>query len=134
MLGAMKSLCLFSSLCLMFSASVFAETEVIDITPAKVEQLLAGKDAPTVIDARTAEEYAEGHIKGAILIDVKADDFEEKLGKLDRSKAYIVHCRSGVRGAKAVAVFEKLGFEKVYHMHEGMMAWEDAGKPVEKNE
>lgn len=130
----MKTLSVFSAMCVALATAVMAETEVMDVSPQKAVELLASKEAPTVIDARTAEEYAEGHIKGAILIDVKGADFEEKLSKLDKSKSYIVHCRSGARGAKAVKVFEKLGFEKVYHMDGGMMAWEEAGKPVEKGE
>lgn len=130
----MKYLSLFSVLCVTLSTSVLADTEVIDVTPQQVEELLDSKEVPIVIDARTPEEYAEGHIKGAIVIDVTAKDFKEKLGKMDKSKVYIVHCLSGARGRKAVKVFEKLGFKKVYHMNGGMMAWEDSGNPVDKGE
>ncbi|MGJ8674018.1 rhodanese-like domain-containing protein [Rubritalea sp.] len=121
-------------MCVTLSTSVLADTEVIDVTPQQVEELLDSKEVPIVIDARTPEEYAEGHIKGAIVIDVTAKDFKEKLGKMDKSKVYIVHCLSGARGRKAVKVFEKLGFKKVYHMNGGMMAWEDSGNPVDKGE
>jgi phage shock protein E len=111
---------------------VAAELKVEDVSPKKVTEILATKNAPKVIDVRTADEFSEGHIKGATVIDVTSEDFEKKLAKLDPEKSYIVHCRSGGRSAKALKVFKKLGFKHVYHMNEGFMAWKKAGQPVEK--
>ena len=48
-----------------------------------------------ILDVRSAEEYAMGHIKGAVNIDVNAADFREKVAKLDKESTYLVHCASG---------------------------------------
>lgn len=62
-----------------------------DISLAEADALLAGDDDVVVLDIRTPQEFAAGHIAGAIMLDCKADDFVEELGKLDRSKTYVVH-------------------------------------------
>ena len=91
------------------------------------------KEPNTVIlDVRTPKEYAAGHLKGAVLLDYQAKDFEEKAKGLDRSKTYLVHCAAGGRSEKASSRFDALKFPKVYNLEGGFKAWEKAGKPVEK--
>lgn len=86
-----------------------------------------------IIDVRTADEFAEGHIAGAKNIDMmKGDEFEAKLKELDKSKPYLVHCQAGGRSSRSLKVFKKLGFEKIYHLDGGMGDWTSAGKPVVK--
>ncbi|HUR46810.1 MAG TPA: rhodanese-like domain-containing protein [Candidatus Saccharimonadales bacterium] len=85
-----------------------------------------------VLDVRTPEEYAEGHIAGATNIDINADDFQQKISKLDKDKTYLVHCAAGGRSARACNQLGKLNFTKLYNLEGGMGAWEKAGKPVEK--
>lgn len=130
----MKTLTLSSVIFLICSLLLSAETQIVDVSPAKAEAILAEKEAPQVIDVRTPEEYAEGHIKGAVLIDVNGDDFEKKLSQLDKSKPYLVHCRSGGRSGRAMSAFKKLGFQQIYHLNKGMLGWEAAGMPVVKGE
>ncbi|MDR2884001.1 MAG: rhodanese-like domain-containing protein [Deferribacteraceae bacterium] len=72
-----------------------------------------------IIDIRTPEEYADSHIDKAINIDFYADDFSDKLAKLDKNKTYMVYCRSGNRSGKAMPTFDSLGFKTVYHMVDG---------------
>lgn len=95
-------------------------TSVIDISAAK--QLL---DSGSVIplDVRTSKEIAEGKIKDALEIDFKQAGFENKLNKLDKSKSYLVYCRSGVRSAKSIKVMQKLGFKQTYDLDGGYTAW-----------
>ncbi|PYK65644.1 MAG: rhodanese-like domain-containing protein [Verrucomicrobia bacterium] len=85
-----------------------------------------------VLDVRTREEYAAGHIAGAVNIDVNAPDFAEKVAKLDKNKTYLVHCGAGVRSAKACDKMSKLDFPKLYNLEGGFKAWEKAGNKVEK--
>ncbi|MFP6881875.1 MAG: rhodanese-like domain-containing protein [Roseibacillus sp.] len=54
------------------------------------------------------------------------------MGKLDRNKAYLVHCRSGGRSTNSLGVWKKLGFKRVYHLDGGFLAWQKAKLPVEK--
>ncbi|MBX7208138.1 MAG: rhodanese-like domain-containing protein [Verrucomicrobiaceae bacterium] len=87
----------------------------------------------TVLDVRTADEFGECHISGAMNIDfLDSTGFEKRVKELDKSRPYLVHCQSGGRSSRSLKIFKKLGFEKVYHLDGGLGAWQAAGKPVEK--
>ncbi|BDA65390.1 rhodanese-like domain-containing protein [Actinomyces capricornis] len=78
----------------------------------------AGASAPstqavTTIDVRAPEEYAEGHLEGAVNIDITAEDFTSRIQELDPSASYQVYCRSGNRSAQAVAAMREAGFTRV---------------------
>ena len=90
------------------------------------------KDAKVVVlDVRTTEEYADGHMQGAINLDIRGGKFAETLAGLDKSKTYLVHCAVGGRSAKAFGQMDSLKFEKVLNLSGGITAWEAAGhKPV----
>ena len=85
-----------------------------------------------VLDVRTSEEFKEGHIAGATNVDFQGDDFQEKVGKLDPNKAYLVHCASGGRSAQALKKLKAANLPKIYHMPAGFRGWTEAGKPVQK--
>ena len=80
-----------------------------------------------VLDVRTPKEYGNSHIAGAKLMDFLADDFKASLGKLDKTKIYLLHCRSGGRSSSAFAIMKRLGFQSVYHLDGGILAWKKAG-------
>jgi rhodanese-related sulfurtransferase len=77
------------------------------------QAVYANAEGMVVLDVRTAEEFKEVHVKDAILIDVLAADFREKVGKLDRTKPYKVYCRSGNRSGRAVDIMKSMGFTDV---------------------
>ncbi len=85
-----------------------------------------------IVDVRSKEEFGDGHLKGALNIDILESDFEAKLGKLDKSKPVLVHCQAGGRSTRSLPVFEKLGFTQVFHLDGGYGGWVEAGKPVDK--
>ena len=85
-----------------------------------------------VLDVRTPKEFANGHLAEAKLIDFQSPDFAKKLGELDRSKTYLVHCAVGGRSTQSLATFQKLGFKDVVHLDGGFKAWQKAGNPIEK--
>lgn len=93
---------------------------------------LVEENKVTVLDIRTPAEYQGGHIKGAKNIDFNAKDFESQIQVLDKSKPYLVRCQGGGRSSRSLKLFQKLGFEKIYHLDGGISSWEDAGKPLEK--
>ena len=93
----------------------------LNVTEAK--KLIGDRDDLIIIDVRTPEEWSEGSLPETINIDVKASNFEEKVNQLDKSKTYLVHCRSGKRSARAVKIMEKNGFTDIYHMDGGFLAW-----------
>ncbi len=84
----------------------------------------------TVLDIRTPAEYEEAHVEGATNIDFIAPSFEAEITKLDRDKPYLVHCQSGGRSGRSLAVFKKLGFKNIYHLDGGLTGWRTAGNAV----
>jgi rhodanese-related sulfurtransferase len=108
-----------------------ASTKVTHVNAAEAAQLVAGKKV-VVLDVRTPAEFAGGHIAGAKLIDIGSPDFEQRLDQLDKSRTYLVHCRSGARSTRALSTFSKLGFKSVVHLDGGMNAWVKDGQAVQK--
>ncbi len=85
------------------------------------------------VDVRSAEEYAEGHLKGAMLVTWGEKDFEKQaLAQLAKDKPVLVYCRSGRRSTAAAEVLAKLGFDVIRNLEGGIIAWQKAGKPVVK--
>jgi phage shock protein E len=84
-------------------------TSTTDSSIVNVELVPAGN----VIDVRTAEEFAEGHVQGARNLDIQNGDFEAALATLDKDVLYNVYCRSGNRSATAVAMMRNAGFTNV---------------------
>ena len=66
-----------------------------------------------IIDVRTPEEFAAGHLEGAVLIDIKAASFDSKIAALDPDASYIVYCRSGNRSALAVERMRGAGIDDI---------------------
>ena len=86
-----------------------------------------------LLDVRTAEEYDDGHIQNAINIDVKQEGFiEEAKSTLPVDKTIAVYCKSGRRSANAAGMLAKEGY-KVVNLEGGIIAWKDAGMPIENN-
>ena len=83
-----------------------------------------------VLDVRTAEEFAEGHLDGAIMIDFYAEDFADSIADLDRDAPYLLYCRSGNRSGQTRTLMEELGFTDVTDVDGGIVAWADAGFPL----
>lgn len=63
-----------------------------------------------VIDVRTPAEFAEGHLKGALNIDVQGMDFASRVEELDTAGTYVVYCRSGNRSGAAIEQMKTMGF------------------------
>lgn len=67
----------------------------------------------TLIDVRTPEEFADGHLKGATNVDFNGPDFAEKISELDKDGEYTLYCRSGRRSGLALEAMKAAGFTKV---------------------
>ena len=77
-----------------------------------------------LVDVRTPQEFASGHLENAINIDFKSDHFKEEIGKLDRDKEVYVYCRSGGRSAGSAKVMQGMGFKKIYDLKGGILQWQ----------
>jgi rhodanese-related sulfurtransferase len=83
-----------------------------------------------VIDVRTPAEFEEGHVSGALNIDVEAADFDTRIGELDKDGAYLVYCRSGRRSAIAAERMAAAGFSDIADAG-GVVDLAAAGAPIE---
>ncbi len=77
-----------------------------------------------VLDVRTPEEYAEGHIAGATLLNFYDDNFDKNLQALDKNKTYLVYCQRGGRSSKTAQRMADLGFTRVYNLQHGFSEWD----------
>ena len=84
------------------------------------------------LDVRTAQEFAEGHLKNAININVESGNFENEIANLDKAATYAVYCRSGRRSAVAVDLMQKAGFTNLFNLDGGVIDWSASGYPLEK--
>jgi rhodanese-related sulfurtransferase len=84
-----------------------------------------------VLDVRTPEEYAAGHVPGADNIDYYATSFRSRLDALDKDAAYAIYCRSGNRSADTLQIMTELGFTDVRELGGGIISWVEAGLPLE---
>jgi rhodanese-related sulfurtransferase len=83
-----------------------------------------------LIDVREQSEYDAGHIPGVTLIPMA--DVATRLSEIPQDKTVIVTCRSGRRSGEITEYLRQQGYDKVHNMQGGILAWEQAGLPVEK--
>lgn len=84
-----------------------------------------------LLDVRTEKEYAEGHLRGSVCIDVTQADFLAKAEKqLPKDKTIALYCRSGRRSKKAAEMLSNAGY-KVVELSTGFLGWQSSGMPVE---
>ena len=95
-------------------------------------EAMSRQTGAVILDVRTTEEFAQGHIHGAINIDVTGPEFSRKVAALDKKPTYLVYCRAGTRGARACTEMAGLNFPQLYNLDGGITAWEAQGKPVDK--
>jgi len=81
---------------------------------------LSKNSESVIIDVRTSQEFLEKNIDNSINIDFYSDDFKEKLNSLDKSKTYLIYCRSGNRSGKTLKIMKELGFMIVYDLKGGI--------------
>ncbi|GAB2866765.1 rhodanese-like domain-containing protein [Nocardioides pacificus] len=94
------------------TSETITATEVTTLGAKEAVPLIEAGDH-TVIDVRTAAEYAGGHLEGASNLDASAPDFAAQLETLDPTAPYVVYCQSGNRSAVAAATMAELGFTDV---------------------
>ena len=83
-----------------------------------------------LLDVRTPEEFASGHIPGAINLDIHSSTFGEELRRLDPGKDYLVYCRSGRRSARACRLMADEGFTRLTDLAPGFNGWKSSGQAV----
>ena len=124
----MKRLLLITMSLLSFFGLRAADFQSVDVKEfAKVLQ----QEKTFLLDVRTEKEFAEGHLKGSICIDVTQADFLEKAEKqMPKDKTIALYCRSGRRSKKAAGLLADAGY-KVVELSSGFLGWQSNGMPVE---
>lgn len=102
----------------------------MDITVDELKERMDRGDAPVLIDVREPHEHAICQIPGAILI--PQAQLPQQLASFDPDQEIVVHCRSGVRSARAVAFMRQRGFAKARNLAGGILAWIDQIDPSQR--
>jgi rhodanese-related sulfurtransferase len=88
-----------------------------------------------ILDVRSPQEFNQGHVPGAVNVPVAgpgSEEFEKRVGVIDRSKPVLIHCMRGTRSASACQKMEKMGFTQLLDFSGGFAAWKQASKPIEE--
>jgi len=142
----MARICMLAALALCFGvsgavaqevasgAAVAQATEVDIALGIQVGELLSRIEEgypPTILDVRTPEEYAEGHISGAI--NIPFTELEARASELgiEGSDELVVYCRTGRRAAIAEVTLSELGYTNLRDLDGHITAWSEAGYPLE---
>lgn len=131
----MKNTFLLFALLFLIGSTSFAQTAVKDsIQVLSITQFekMATKKKSKILDVRTPEEVAEGHLADATTVNFLSPDFASQVTGLNKKGTYLLYCRSGSRTRKAADAMQKMGFKHVYMLEGGINAWKEAGKAVEK--
>jgi rhodanese-related sulfurtransferase len=99
-----------SKLFKFLAAAMIAMFAVASLTGCATANAVDMKTVAAVIDVRTADEVATGHLHGSLQIDIQGSEFESKMNELDKSANYVIYCRSGNRAGKAIEWMTANGF------------------------
>lgn len=94
----------------VLAAAFIAMFAVASLTACSSADAIDMKTVAAVIDVRTPEEVATGHLHGSINIDIQAADFAPKMNELDKAANYVIYCRSGNRAGQAIDWMTQNGF------------------------
>lgn len=111
-------------------AAVAAAPEKVNtkISPADYQSKFGAGSKHLLLDVRTPEEFASGHIPGAVNISV--DALSQRLSEVPQDEPVVVYCRSGNRSNQAAQILDKAGYTQIYDLG-GIVTWAEQGLPVE---
>jgi rhodanese-related sulfurtransferase len=98
----------------------------------KTGEFSADARSLVILDVRTPHEFSMNHLKGSINLDFRSPSFSELVSDLDKKKAYLVYCRTGIRANQAVLLMSDLGFGELYSLAGGISRWQCDGFEIFK--
>ena len=104
--------------------------QVQNLTPQQFKGERMGRKA-ILVDVRTTEEFAEGHLDGAVNSDYRGGAFAQEIENWDKDKVYYLYCASGNRSGKAAELLKEAGFRHIYNVG-GFQDLKEAGFPTEQ--
>lgn len=99
------------------------QAQIKEVSAATVKKTLAKEKDWVVLDVRTPEEFSQGHIPGAVNINLYQPDAKDRIGKLNKNAKYIVYCRTQNRSGVVADFMVKNGFKTVHQMVDGIGGW-----------
>ena len=99
-----------------------------NVDVAEARDLIGEKADLVILDVRTVSEFESGHLEGAINIPVEV--LSSHLSGLNQNDELLVYCRTGNRSTTAVGILRENGYDRIYHMDGGIVAWGSAGFPT----
>ncbi len=105
-------------------------TKIVSISAVELHERRESEAAPVVIDVRTPDEYASGHIPGAV--NVPFDQVAQRIAEIDAPHGVALYCMVGPRARKGESALLAAGYEKIFHLEGGLAAWQAADLPIER--
>jgi rhodanese-related sulfurtransferase len=113
----------------LFAACNTSQSQNIkNINVNEAEKIIKDTKDVVILDVRTPGEYSEGHLENSMNIDIYSNTFDAEIAKLDKTKTYVVICKSGGRSSNACDKMDKMGFKTLHNVQGGFTAWSGAGK------
>ncbi|MDP8201220.1 MAG: rhodanese-like domain-containing protein [Candidatus Tenebribacter burtonii] len=103
------------------SKNMIKDIQISEAT--EIVKSFKGSNELVILDVRTADEYNNGCLEDAVNINFTESNFKKMIKLLDKQKTYLVYCQSGIRSKHAIELMSEMGFNKVYHMNEGIEGW-----------
>lgn len=129
----MKKIVLLTSFVfLIFSCSTKQGQQNLDATAFQKE--INSASTKQILDVRSADEFQNGHIEGAVNADINSPSFQQIATTLEKTETVFVYCLSGARSASAAGQLKEMGFSKIVNLTGGMLAWQSANLPVATNQ
>lgn len=112
------------------STSGTAAATIETVSPGRAAEIIEeARPGLVILDVRTPEEFAGGHLAGAVNLDYYAPGFADALAALDREAPYVLYCRTDNRSAEVREMMRNLGFSEVHEVDGGIVAWVEQGLP-----
>ncbi|MFM1913226.1 MAG: Hydroxyacylglutathione hydrolase [Bacteroidota bacterium] len=103
---------------------------IANLNPKEFQESLIKDDNVFILDVRTPEEFAGGHLEGATNININSSNFDSEIENIDKERNVYVYCLSGGRSTQAANALKEKGFKHVINMNGGILAWSNSGLPV----
>ncbi len=123
---------LLAAMTMTINSNAQSGVTVKDVHTDEFATIISDTSKTQLVDVRTPEEYAEGHLEGAVNIDVNDSTFlQHATASLEKGRAVAVYCRSGKRSALAASLLAKQGYN-VINLLGGILAWKEDRRPIVK--
>ena len=123
--------CAFGLIVLLIATGASAEPPA-EVPPGDIAALVAAPNGPLLLDVRTADEFAQGHVPGALSIPIA--ELPDRLHQIAayKKRGVVAYCESGGRAQRAIDILDAAGFENLKLLAGSMKAWRAEDRATEK--